>query len=62
MPLSEELLEVLACPACKGKLEYDRVNDWLTCYACGLRYRVRDDIADMLIENAERIGPEPRPR
>ena len=62
MPLSDQLLEVLACPACKGQLDYDRVNEWFTCHACRLRYRVVDDIPDFLIEHAERIGEEPRPK
>lgn len=29
--VSKELLEILACPSCKGDLEYDEVNDKLTC-------------------------------
>lgn len=56
MPLSDQLLEVLVCPACKGELEYDRVNEKLICHACRLRYRVEGGIANMLIEQAERIG------
>jgi uncharacterized protein YbaR (Trm112 family) len=58
MPLSDQLLEILVCPACKGDLEYDRVNEKLTCHACRLRYAIQDDIPIMLIEEAERL-PEP---
>ncbi len=29
--LSEELLNVLACPSCKGDLDYDSEKDTLTC-------------------------------
>jgi len=62
MPLSDQLLEVLVCPACKGPLQYDRVNEKLTCHACRLRYRVEEDIAVMLIEEAEHIGGESGPK
>ncbi len=29
--VSKELLEILACPSCKGDLEYDQEKDTLTC-------------------------------
>jgi uncharacterized protein YbaR (Trm112 family) len=51
--LKDELLEILACPKCKGDLEYDKVNGWLSCHQCRLRYPVRDDIPIMLVEEAE---------
>ena len=55
MALSEDLLQILVCPACKGELEYDREKATLTCHACKLRYRVEDDIPVMLIDEAERL-------
>jgi uncharacterized protein YbaR (Trm112 family) len=55
MPLSDDLLSILVCPQCKGDLVYDREGLALVCEACRLRYRIEDDIPDMLIENAERI-------
>ena len=56
MPVSEELLEVLACPQCKGDLEYDRENNKLICHKCRLKFPViDDDIPDMLLEDAERF-------
>jgi hypothetical protein len=51
--LDDKLLEILACPKCKGDLEYDRENERLICNACRLRYEVKDDIPIMLIEEAE---------
>ncbi|MBN2012917.1 Trm112 family protein [candidate division KSB1 bacterium] len=51
--VSEKLLEILACPKCKGDLEYDRQKDELKCNACRLKYKVEDDIPNMIIENAE---------
>ena len=53
--LSEKLLEILACPACKGDLEYDRSGNKLICTPCRLKYSVDDDIPIMLIDEAEKI-------
>jgi len=55
MPLDEKLLEILACPKCKGDLEYDRDNEKLICHSCRLAYRIEDGIPIMLIEEAEEI-------
>ena len=53
MALDERLLEILACPKCKGKLEYREDEDSLLCHACRLRYRIEADIPIMLIDEAE---------
>jgi uncharacterized protein YbaR (Trm112 family) len=55
MSLANELLELLACPQCKGPLVYDEPAATLTCGACRLRYRIEDDIPVLLIEEAEKI-------
>jgi uncharacterized protein YbaR (Trm112 family) len=54
--LSQDLLDILACPKCKGELHLTDKGDGLTCEACKLRYPIRDDIPIMLIDEAERIG------
>jgi uncharacterized protein YbaR (Trm112 family) len=51
--LSQELLDILACPKCKGDLKYDKKADQLICDTCRLKYQVKDDIPVMLIEEAE---------
>ncbi|MBC8204433.1 Trm112 family protein [bacterium] len=51
--LKKELLDILACPKCKGDLEYDQENEVLICHACRLKYEVKDDIPIMLIDEAE---------
>jgi uncharacterized protein len=53
--LSDKLLAILACPQCKGDLEYDRANNKLICQKCHLRYAVEDDIPIMLINEAEKF-------
>ena len=50
--LSEKLLKILACPKCKGRLLYEEKKSRLMCKKCRLRYRVEDDIPNMLIEEA----------
>jgi hypothetical protein len=53
--LDDKLLEILACPQCKGDLEYDRDNNVLLCHKCRLKYEIKDDIPIMLIEEAEKF-------
>ncbi len=53
MGLSEELLEILACPKCKGELKYDRDKNILICEACRVFYKIEEDIPILLVEEAE---------
>ena len=53
--LSKELLDILACPKCKGDLDYEKDNDKLTCNECRLKYNIKDDIPIMLIDEAEKF-------
>ncbi len=52
MAISKELLEILACPKCKGDVHLTEKGDGLVCEACGLLYPIKDDIPIMLIEEA----------
>lgn len=56
MALSQELLDILACPKCKGDLHLNDKQDGLVCNSCRLVYPVRDDIPIMLIEEAKPIA------
>ena len=53
MPVDKELLEILACPKCKGELELTKDQDGLICRACKLVYEIRDGIPIMLIDEAK---------
>jgi uncharacterized protein YbaR (Trm112 family) len=55
MPISKELLEILACPKCKGDIRLNETEDGLICETCKLLYEIRDDIPVMLIEEAKPI-------
>jgi uncharacterized protein YbaR (Trm112 family) len=52
MPISQELLEILVCVACKGDLELKPDGSGLKCVNCKRVYPVRDDIPVMLLEQA----------
>jgi uncharacterized protein YbaR (Trm112 family) len=52
MGISKELLEILACPKCKGEIHLNASDDGLICDRCKLLYEIRDDIPIMLIEEA----------
>jgi len=53
MPINQELLEILACPKCKGDLRLTEKEDGLICDNCKLLYEIKDDIPIMLIEEAK---------
>ena len=53
MPINQELLEILACPKCKGDLRLTDKEDGLICDKCMLLYEIKDDIPIMLIEEAK---------
>ena len=54
MALSKDLLEILACPKCKGDIFLNTAGDGLICKACRLVYPIKDDIPVMLIDEALR--------
>jgi len=54
--LDKELMNILACPKCKGKVTYNKAKDGLTCAACKLEYPIRDDIPVMLIDEAKSLA------
>ena len=52
MALSQNLLDILACPQCKGPVTFVAAAQEICCNACRLAYPVRDDIPVMLIDEA----------
>ncbi len=52
MTINRELLDILACPKCKGDLELTSLENGLICSACELIYPIREEIPVMLIEEA----------
>lgn len=52
--IDPELLEILACPACKTRVILEGEQIICTNLSCGLRFPIRDGIPVMLIEEAEK--------
>lgn len=50
----DEIMEVLACPKCKGEVEYRKEENKIVCNNCKLKFPVlKGNIPDMLLEDAE---------
>jgi len=54
--IDKELLEILACPICKGELILK--GDKLICLKCKKYYPIKDGIPIMLIEEAKDLDTE----
>jgi uncharacterized protein YbaR (Trm112 family) len=59
MAISPELLEILACPACKAKVELKADGSGLKCVQCKRVYPIRDEIPVMLVDEATVEDQEP---
>lgn len=58
MPISQELLDILVCPACKSKVELKPDQSALKCVSCHRVYPIKDDIPVMLVDEATIEPPE----
>lgn len=58
MTISKELLDILACPKCKGEIVLNAAQDGLICEQCRLVYEIRDDIPIMLIDEAKPLDTQ----
>lgn len=56
--MDKKLLEILACPVCKGPLVYREKARELICKADRLAYPIKDDIPVMLEDEARRLPAE----
>jgi hypothetical protein len=54
--IDKALMEILACPKCKGDIRYNEQKDGLVCETCQLEYPIRDDIPVMLIDEAKSLA------
>ncbi|MBI5815957.1 MAG: Trm112 family protein [Nitrospinae bacterium] len=59
MAVDKELLDILACPKCKGDLALTKAGDGLICKACMLQYEIKEDIPIMLIDEAKKLDKLP---
>lgn len=57
-PVSEELLNILACPACDDRPPLELVDDsaYLQCTSCKRKYPITDGIPQLVVEEATELG------
>jgi len=56
MAFDTKLMEILACPVCKGKLDYDKNQQELICKFDKLAYAIDKDIPVLLENEARKIS------
>ena len=56
MAFDTKLMEILACPVCKGKLDYDKAAKELICNFDRLAYRIEKDIPVLLEGEARELS------
>ena len=56
--MDKKLLDILACPVCKGPLVHNKDSQELICKADRLAYPIRDDIPVMLEDEARQLDAE----
>jgi len=54
MELSKDLLDVLACPACKGNVAVSENS--IVCISCQLNFKIKEGIPVMLLDEAGRLA------
>lgn len=53
--LNKKILDILVCPLCKGKLQFDKNSQELICKFDKLAYQIRDGVPVMLVDEAKEI-------
>lgn len=56
MPLDRALIDILACPRCKGPLALRPDESAFVCTACKLVYAVVDEIPNFIVEEAKPLS------
>lgn len=56
--MDKNLLEILACPICKGELLYDAHNQELICRFDRLAFPIENNVPIMMDTRARRLGSD----
>lgn len=57
MNIKPEILALIVCPACYGKIEIKPDNSGLQCVECHRVYPIRDEIPVLLVDEATIENP-----
>lgn len=58
MALDPRLTATLVCPLCKGAIVWDAEKSVLVCPRCKLAFEVKDNIPNMIVEEAQKLTDE----
>ncbi len=58
MALDPRLTATLVCPVCKGAIVWDAEKSLLVCPRCKLAFEVKDNIPNMIPEEARKLTVE----
>lgn len=56
--MKNSILDIMACPACNGKLKMTQAGDQLFCSFDKLLFDIVDDVPNMLINEAKQLSSE----
>jgi LSD1 subclass zinc finger protein len=59
MKITEEFVEMMLCPACRGPLKLKPDASAIKCLSCRRVFPIKDDIPVMLVEQATIEDEEP---
>ncbi|HIR21112.1 Trm112 family protein [Parasutterella secunda] len=58
MALDPRLTATLVCPVCKGAIVWDAEKSLLVCPRCKLAFEVKDNIPNMIPDEAKKLSDE----
>ena len=56
--MDRKQIQMMVCPECNGKLEYDKNNKELICDSCKIAFPVKDGIPVMLIDESRKLDKD----
>ncbi len=56
MPFDSKILDILACPKCKGRLELKLDESALLCRGCKLGYPIVEGIPNLITDDAQPLA------
>ena len=56
--MDKKQIQMMVCPECKGKLEFDKSKKELICDNCKIAFPVKDGIPVMLIDEARKLDKD----
>ncbi len=62
MSITDEFVEMMICPACKGRVRLKEDASAIKCDSCRRSYPIRNGIPAMIVEEATIEDEEPRDR